>query len=560
MSDRPVFLDRDPVELRFGTSGLRGLVRDMTDLEVYINVQGFLRYLALTGQANERDPVVVGQDLRAQDPSTGLESSPRIARTAMTAVKDVGHPVINAGQVPTPALAAYASAPQGVDGADASGPIPALMVTGSHIPPDRNGVKFYRPTGEVLKSDEPGIIRAVGEVRRRLYAMSAEDSRFDARGMFKTKTLVPAAVDDAARAYMDRYLAPFEGGRPLAGQRVLVYQHSSVARDLLSDVLTKLGADAIPIERTDAFVAVDTEDVSVADEARYRQWIDQHRADALVSTDGDGDRPLVVDETGRFHRGDVVGIVCAEFIGAGLAAVPVSATDAIERHFSHIDIIRTRIGSPYVIDAMNTALARGAESVVGWEANGGFLTATPFRLNTKPVRPLPTRDAFLPIICVLLASRETNSVSGAFARLPQRATRAGLIDNFHPDQSRALLASFYPADATIQQLRFTEGVEVKRGDDDWASTGGDHRGLVDVVRRYFSENLGVGRLVGVNLVDGVRMYFESGEIVHLRPSGNAPQFRVYTVADTQARADQLNDAAVSEPDGILRRMERDLGI
>ena len=43
-----------------------------------------------------------------------------------------------------------------------------------------------------------------------------------------------------------------------------------------------------------------------------------------------------------------------------------------------------------------------------------------------------------------------------------------------------------------------------------------------------------------------------------RPSGNAPQFRIYAVADTQARADQIVELAVKEPDGILRRLERGL--
>lgn len=40
--------------------------------------------------------------------------------------------------------------------------------------------------------------------------------------------------------------------------------------------------------------------------------------------------------------------------------------------------------------------------------------------------------------------------------------------------------------------------------------------------------------------DGLRIYFESGEIVHLRPSGNAPEFRCYTEADTESRAVEMN--------------------
>jgi len=37
--------------------------------------------------------------------------------------------------------------------------------------------------------------------------------------------------------------------------------------------------------------------------------------------------------------------------------------------------------------------------------------------------------------------------------------------------------------------------------------------------------------------DGVRVLFDNGDVAHVRPSGNADELRIYTVADTQARAD-----------------------
>ncbi|EYB47298.1 hypothetical protein BU65_24160 [Escherichia coli] len=36
--------------------------------------------------------------------------------------------------------------------------IPGIMVTGSHIPYDRNGLKFYTPEGEITKADEQEIL------------------------------------------------------------------------------------------------------------------------------------------------------------------------------------------------------------------------------------------------------------------------------------------------------------------------------------------------------------------------------------------------------------------
>ena len=72
----------------------------------------------------------------------------------------------------------------------------------------------------------------------------------------------------------------------------------------------------------------------------------------------------------------------------------------------------------------------------------------------------------------------------------------------------------------------------------------------------FTPDLGFGGIVRVNTLDGVRIWFDNGDIAHIRPSGNAPQLRIYAVADTQARADEIVAEGIREPDGILRRLEK----
>ena len=144
-------LNYQPVELSFGTSGLRGLVSDMTDLECYINVIGFLRFLQHANISASKHPVYLAGDLR--------HSTPRILRAVAKAVKDSGHELVYSGLVPTPAVAYYAL----------QNDAPCIMVTGSHIPDDRNGIKFYTGSGEVLKEDELGIKESVASIRARLY-------------------------------------------------------------------------------------------------------------------------------------------------------------------------------------------------------------------------------------------------------------------------------------------------------------------------------------------------------------------------------------------------------
>ena len=168
------FLNYTPVPLAFGTSGLRGLVKDITDLEAYINVKGALRYLLSIGDIGAHSVVVIAGDLR---PSTD-----RIMRACAQAIVDSGCRVENAGKIPTPALVSHAIS-TGRAG---------VMVTGSHIPFDRNGIKINKSVGEVLKSDEAGITREIERVRVEEYSRTATTSAFDASGMFK-RVARPAA-------------------------------------------------------------------------------------------------------------------------------------------------------------------------------------------------------------------------------------------------------------------------------------------------------------------------------------------------------------------------------
>ncbi len=70
----------------------------------------------------------------------------------------------------------------------------------------------------------------------------------------------------------------------------------------------------------------------------------------------------------------------------------------------------------------------------------------------------------------------------------------------------------------------------------------------------FTPANGFGQITQMNFTDGVRISFNIREIAHLRPSGNADELRIYTVADNQAHADQISVSAVAEPEGLLRKL------
>ncbi|MFM2263419.1 MAG: hypothetical protein RI959_2095 [Pseudomonadota bacterium] len=455
---------------KFGTSGVRGLVTDLTDEVCYAYTQAFIRAVA---QGVKH--MVIGHDLRP--------SSPRITAACAQAAADAGIQVTYAGALPTPALAFLAMTHQAA----------AVVVTGSHIPFDRNGLKFYRPDGEISKADEQAMMAADGP-----------------RPVVGAPAPLPAPDESGADAYIQRYLR-FWGSSALAGMTVAVYEHSSVARDVLRPILEGLGAQVISLGRTDTFVPIDTEAVRPEDVAQALKWAGEYRFDAIVSTDGDADRPLIGDEQGHWLRGDIVGILCAQALGAQVVATPVSSNTAVEQCGSFSEVRRTRIGSPYVIEAMQQAAqAKPGAAVIGFEANGGFLLGSTVQGVKGALAPLPTRDAVLPIVAVLAAARAKGCpVSALAGGLPERFTASDRIQNQPTDQSLAL----------IQRLKADAGLQQQ---------------LVQHLNASCQRVLGDVR--SLNEVDGARWTFANGDIVHLRPSGNAPELRCYAESNTNASA------------------------
>jgi len=72
--------------------------------------------------------------------------------------------------------------------------------------------------------------------------------------------------------------------------------------------------------------------------------------------------------------------------------------------------------------------------------------------------------------------------------------------------------------------------------------------------QVFTPVLGFGNIERINYTDGVRIFFDNGDVAHIRPSGNADELRLYAVADSQQRADVIAELAVSEPEGLLRNL------
>ena len=479
-------------EVKFGTSGARGLVSDMTDQVCYAYTLGFIQYLEKTQQliqqADQTAAIVLAGDLR--------NSTPDILNACARAISDSGYQIINAGLIATPAVALYGLAHD----------CPAIMVTGSHIPDDRNGIKFYKLAGEILKEDELLI-------KEQVIALPAEV--FAAQGKFKeTKNCLPMLDSTALDEYQQRFLDLFPG-QALAGKKIGVYQHSGVAREMLAELLEKLGAEVIKLGYSEQFIPVDTEAVREEDIELARQWVSEYHLDAIVSTDGDADRPLISDEKGQWLRGDIAGFLCAQYLQIDHIVTPVSSNTCVEKSGFFVDVKRTRIGSPYVIEAMQHYVEDHYAAVAGYEANGGFLLGTPVRKNNYLLSALPTRDAIIVLLTLLHSSVEQNlSLSQLSAQLPQRYTYSDRIKNFATEKSQQLIT------------RYTQGTETE-----------NKTSIETDFPQFGSINI-------INTLDGLRITFANDDIIHFRPSGNAPEFRCYSESDSVEKAQGINNIAL----------------
>ncbi len=370
------------------------------------------------------------------------------------------------------------------------------MVTGSHIPSNRNGIKFSRPDGEVLKPDEAAITAM---------EIDLDESKIGA------VSSLPPIDPQAKKDYIDRYLNFFPKDL-LENIHIGLYGHSAVGRDIIYSVLTGLGAKVTKIDYSDTFVPVDTENVSDELISQALSWYRRYDLDFIVTTDGDSDRPLLSDEHGNFIRSDIIGIPAAKYLQADAVAITVSGNTAIDKsgYFKKID--RTKIGSPHVIAQMNQLVKDGYQKVVGYEANGGFITASNIEKNGQILKALPTRDALIAILCCLALSKQENEpLSQIISNLPSRYTDSDSFVGFPTDKSLAIIDKLSTSIADIDNLFAPHSLKV----------------------------------LDINTQDGLRITFTNGEIIHLRPSRNSPEFRDYTEADTPQRAKQLSDIALA---------------
>ena len=351
----------------FGTDGVRGVAgRDLTArlaMDLSVAAAGAMDSMGAfgTARAEGRRPLaVIGRDPRA--------SGEFLEAAVVAGLAGSGVDVLRLGVVPTPAVA-YLTADLGAD--------LGVVLSASHNPAPDNGIKFFSRGGVKLPDAVEDLIE------RTLSGLAdgaplASTGRVPGDGFGRVRDGGP----ETGR-YLDHLLSTVTSGDggaplaglPLAGLRVVVDCAHGAAYELAPRLLSRAGADVIPI-------GTEPDGLNINDGVGST-WIGSlagavtaHGADAGIAHDGDADRCLAVDARGQVVDGDQILALLAISLrdtgrlAGGTVVTTVMANLGFRKAMAEagIKVVEVPVGDRYVLEAM-----REGQFVLGGEQSGHLI-------------------------------------------------------------------------------------------------------------------------------------------------------------------------------------------
>ena len=313
----------------FGTDGIRGTANThpMT-AETALKV-GMAAGRIFTRGAH-RHTVVIGKDTRLS--GYMLESAMAAGFIAM------GMDVIFAGPMPTPAVAMLTRSLRADLG---------VMISASHNPFHDNGIKLFGPDGYKLSDETEEQIESMIEAE-------IQSALADSDKLGRAKRL-----DDAEGRYIEFVKTTFPRGLRLDGLKIVVDCANGAAYKVAPAALWELGADVVTYGvEPDGFNI--NKYCGSTDTRTMCRMVREHGADIGIALDGDADRVLVADETGKLIDGDQLMATVAEswhrdgrLTGGGVVATVMSNL-GLEHYVQGLglDLVRTQVGDRYVVEHM----------------------------------------------------------------------------------------------------------------------------------------------------------------------------------------------------------------
>ena len=313
----------------FGTDGVRGKVGKLPITPDFVLRLGYAagKVLAAGSQPGEKPAVLIGKDTRI---------SGYMCESALEAgFTSAGVDVKLVGPMPTPAVAYLTRALRLTAG---------VVISASHNPFDDNGIKFFCGKGEKLPDTVESAIEAQLELP--MHCVSSAD-------LGKVRR-----IEDAAGRYIEFCKSTFPSTLNLRGMKIVVDCAHGAAYHIAPLVFHELGAEVVSI-------GVDPNGFNINDKVgathpqALQKAVQEAHADLGIALDGDADRLVMVDATGRAYDGDQLLYVIARdgqrrgLLQGGVAGTLMSNL-GFERALGAIDIPfeRAQVGDRYVLALM----------------------------------------------------------------------------------------------------------------------------------------------------------------------------------------------------------------
>jgi len=256
----------------FGTDGVRGRVGEAPITPEFVMRLGFAAGRVLAQRGGARPSVLIGKDTRI---------SGYLLEAALEAgLSAAGVDVMLSGPLPTPAVAYLTRALRLSAG---------VVISASHNPFDDNGIKFFSADGNKLPDETEERIEAVME---------------EPMGCVRSADLGRAKrIEDAAGRYIEFCKSTFPSSLDLRGTKLVVDCAHGAAYHTAPHVFHELGAEVVPVGTTPNGLNIN-DGVGATHPETLCAAVLEHRADLGIALDGDADRLMMCDASGRLYNGD----------------------------------------------------------------------------------------------------------------------------------------------------------------------------------------------------------------------------------------------------------------
>lgn len=318
----------------FGTDGVRGVVNTQITSKLALSL-GAAASIYFDGRLSRHTNRAMAI---AWDPRI---SSEMLAAALGAGFMETGVSVDYLGVLPTPGLALILARDTHY--------MAGAMISASHNPPEYNGIKFFGPGGHKLAdADEEAIEGNLGLVELGNPSRVRGDEVGGAR-----------RVENAREEYMD-FVRQNNPGLSLEGVRIVVDGAHGATSYTTPALLRQLGAQVIEMN-TDQDGKLINKDCGSTHPGAVGARVVAEKADLGVAHDGDGDRVIMVDHTGRRVSGDVMLYVLALGLAGegrltgntvvGTVLTNLGLEKALEPHGIRLE--RTNVGDRYILDRLN---------------------------------------------------------------------------------------------------------------------------------------------------------------------------------------------------------------